>query len=733
MAEKYCEHGLYSAAAFTGSISGTTLTVSAIASGALNVGAVIGGGTVSANTYITALGTGTGGTGTYTVSNSQTVASASLTGFGAVPLATPTWGVAQEGDGAVNGAATPATVTIDFTGASAAAGNTLSVMGAVLTCVAAGATTNQFNAGSGATLVANLVTAINRTTNTSTIAAQATGWSTPKVQDAVFARANPGNSSQLQIMTRAGSAQYNSSTVAQSGFTSMPGAGPFAFSGGASGSWGWLFNLMNTIWPSAIVAGGYGLWANGKTLAGVVSAGDEVKVRSNRTVHSWTTSSVNPAMPDYGSRAAPVRFRVDNGTTWPADGSTPQLVVSINHVGANQSFKWQLTSNLSFFEVVADRYNSTTYGLVFQDSTSNAVATLGAFVIGGSPGKVEGLSLEATNANPTTVNLQFRGHTSGSGAAERTVFSRCRSKCGKDNSALLAADAGANSNSYGVAIDCDFDATGSTLVSPGAVALPNVTGTVFWDFIGCKFTGFVVGSDLLSAYSGTCIPALSFDSCNFGNVTKRGPYLPTVARQIHAPALGYVTVVNRDGKRDFMTDIVHGHAEWSSSRSLPTLNALLDDAAATPWSVLAIPATQSINIGAVDPFNLPRFSKRNTLGDGARTITLRFAAETSIGATKRDVSILVQYTDTSGNTQTVDTWDALASALDTDTSTWSLMAGSQVTWDNGGTIYHDRKKIEVTTPTAVKDDTEILVTARLHTPVANTGKTYIVCPEFGVA
>jgi uncharacterized protein DUF3383 len=69
------------AAAFTGSITATTLTVSAVSSGALAVGQVIAGAGVTAGTYITALGTGTGGTGTYAVSDSQSVGSEGMTSF----------------------------------------------------------------------------------------------------------------------------------------------------------------------------------------------------------------------------------------------------------------------------------------------------------------------------------------------------------------------------------------------------------------------------------------------------------------------------------------------------------------------------------------------------------------------------------------------------------------------------------------------------------------------------
>lgn len=70
--------------AFTGSISTTTLTVSAITVGSVRLGEVVSGTGVTAGTTVTALGTGTGGAGTYTVSVSQTVASTALTQPGRV-------------------------------------------------------------------------------------------------------------------------------------------------------------------------------------------------------------------------------------------------------------------------------------------------------------------------------------------------------------------------------------------------------------------------------------------------------------------------------------------------------------------------------------------------------------------------------------------------------------------------------------------------------------------------
>jgi hypothetical protein len=66
-------------ATFTGSISGTTLTVTAVTGGTIGIGQVISGTGVTVGTSITALVSGTGSTGTYTVSASQTVSSTTIT------------------------------------------------------------------------------------------------------------------------------------------------------------------------------------------------------------------------------------------------------------------------------------------------------------------------------------------------------------------------------------------------------------------------------------------------------------------------------------------------------------------------------------------------------------------------------------------------------------------------------------------------------------------------------
>ena len=64
---------------FTASISGTTMTVTSIATGSITIGQVLTGTGVTIGTTVTAYLSGSGGVGTYTVSASQSVSSTTIT------------------------------------------------------------------------------------------------------------------------------------------------------------------------------------------------------------------------------------------------------------------------------------------------------------------------------------------------------------------------------------------------------------------------------------------------------------------------------------------------------------------------------------------------------------------------------------------------------------------------------------------------------------------------------
>ena len=87
---------------FTASISGTTLTVSAVGSGALAIGQTIVGTGVPAGETITAYGTGAGNAGTYTLSATATVSSEAMTAASCtMPCARVVW-IGDSGTIAIN-------------------------------------------------------------------------------------------------------------------------------------------------------------------------------------------------------------------------------------------------------------------------------------------------------------------------------------------------------------------------------------------------------------------------------------------------------------------------------------------------------------------------------------------------------------------------------------------------------------------------------------------------------
>jgi hypothetical protein len=133
-------------ATVTGSIAGTTLTVTAVASGAIAIGQVLAGTSVTAGTTITALGTGTGGTGTYTVSTTQTTASTTITATNPA-----VYYDSVSGAFVINSGTTGTASTIGFgSGALATGLNLTQALGALISPGAAAATP--------ATFMANILT-----------------------------------------------------------------------------------------------------------------------------------------------------------------------------------------------------------------------------------------------------------------------------------------------------------------------------------------------------------------------------------------------------------------------------------------------------------------------------------------------------------------------------------------------------------------------------------------------
>lgn len=717
MATRYCEHGLYTSAVVTGTISGTTLTVTAVTSGVVCQGAAISGSGIAADTYITSAGAG-GGTGTYTISTSHTIASPiTITCSGGVPQSTPAWNVAQEGDGTTTGAATPATVSVDMSAWTFVSGSsTFSVLGCTALTISASANsaTNAQYSATYSTMLANIVAAINlATANAVNVPA---GWTATQVRNTVWARANGNN---LELMTRAGSASWNGLTVLS--FTNVTGSSAQTLSGGAGGAWGHaLTPTPYTYWPSAVTA--YGVFVQ-VVYAGTMAAGDIVKNRGGKTAYTYDINGPTHApAAGNGTRSAPVTIEMDDGTVWPADGATPVFTIRARP-GNTNSLTFSFT-NKAQIHYKGKRYSNGSYSFVVSHA-NNGVIT----IYPNAGAQISGFSFNAGTSYIRFSLPPTDNDTSGS------IFSMSNGRLIGQNSQTHWIWHG--NNSHGVELrDVEFDVTGSSLAGTGLLYLEHAASTLYLSFINCRFVGYIAGSRLLASSSAGLLGQVRFDGCDLGNISDRGPYLSTYAAlgRRFDQAAGCITAVGRTAtSRDFFIDSSLGHCEWNSTRSQPCCNALLDDGV-TKWSIRVTPTTQANSLGWNTPFRLPRISKINTLASGQRTFTVEFVAATAISPTKATVSMLVLYTDTNGSLRVLDTYDPAAGACDTSTATWTNESGGFVTYVNGSTVNHNKYKLTVTTPTGqdLPLNAEVGIVIRVHTSVANTTQTYFFDPEIGI-
>jgi hypothetical protein len=121
-------------AQFVGSISGTTLTVTLMNSGTITTGQQLFGVGVTAETIITATGTGSGGVGTYTINISQTVASSTMNSAAVASVMTASIGSGVQSFAVTNGGSNYISPIITFntpSGGVAATGTVTQVAGVI--------------------------------------------------------------------------------------------------------------------------------------------------------------------------------------------------------------------------------------------------------------------------------------------------------------------------------------------------------------------------------------------------------------------------------------------------------------------------------------------------------------------------------------------------------------------------------------------------------------------------
>lgn len=729
MSTRYVDHGCYGDFVGTGSISGTTLTISAVTSGQLGIGSELSGTGIAAGTVITALGTGLGGTGTYIVA-SQTVSSTTITGKYGQPLSVPyTWGVPQDGDGTASTPATAsATVSVDMSGWTFVSGSsTFSVTGCTAITIGAGATSgsNAQYSATYSTMLANIAAAINFCSSvTANIPA---GWTAGKVYNTVYARANGNN---LELMTRAGSASWN--TLVALSFTNVTGSSSQTWANGSGGAWGWLFNHRSTIWPGSVASGGYGVWAATVPTAGVMAAGDVVKVRSGKTITLASNTNVTWTMAAMGSATAPVRFDIDDSSVW-SDGTDPVLKITEAHT--SNTLKTWSHSQTTYAHIAAKQYSSGQRNLVLE-ATGNGPTVPVTSVQYGGPMLFENLDLycpgtpTASPGPQSSCMAQFFGNVPGT-VGIATIFKNCRIV--QPGQAPTSGQYGLIYHSYNSAVraeflNCQFVLTAPTTAWTHTIGPTNGGSAVRLLLDSCVFSGFVSGSRLISSSPGAYAlgQALLARNCSFGGITIFGPTFMALGSGDTDVGLTGLYVSSQYGNREFAIDRMGKmYAEWNASKGRPTLNAKLHDGV-TPWSIYATTTATAANIGRHSHVELPRIGKAipasYLLAEAARTFRLNFLLESNLSWTKQDISVLIDYIGTDDVPRTLDTYDAAAGALSTDaTSEWSATTWNGQTWNP--------KYFSVTTPVSVKAGTEVGIYVRIHTTCSADTRGVIIDPE----
>lgn len=155
-----------------------------------------------------------------------------------------------------------------------------------------------------------------------------------------------------------------------------------------------------------------------------------------------------------------------------------------------------------------------------------------------------------------------------------------------------------------------------------------------------------------------------------------------------------------------------------SDNNPPTLNATLETSDSAPWSYRVYPHTTSQSYPA--QINV---SKTWTQADAARTITQEILWPVTMAAPTKDVVYLViQYIDaTTGLPKTISTRDMAGGTLDTSTANWSA-----TTW---GVVTLAKYKLSVVTPTAIKQDTAVIVSLFVAPRSATVNDVLFVDPD----
>ena len=631
-------------------------------------------------------------------------------------LDTPAWGVPQEGDGtAKTVAAASGTASISFSAVPTS--GTFSVCGVTIS------TTGVLNAASVDAAANTLATNINATT---TAVAAGVSANLPQLRNLVYARGPSGGApaGTCQIMMRVGSASLdyaNNATclIATTANNVSSTATNHQFAGGSGGCWGWFWNETLLGVASSIAIGVYGPMSANALIAGSIANGDVVHIRAGALINFSSGTLPITAHRAYGVDSNPVEFRIDNGTQWTADaGLNKVLEIRLSHPSSGMSWAASLGNRAQTYLIL--RGQKYANGLRnFKFSFLSATTFNYSFTISVIGGLISFYCTEFYDAGTGTATngrlIIANNSASYNDIAHATVFNDCLfwSKRANDtfNRHMLES---VNYIARVIFRNCEFRHEDQTSPLSPVFNFNNSAAHIMLELYGCKFTGYLNGSQLIT--SGSLVPVTAVDTV-FGGISRPSAASLNSADLSWSAPIRSASCVTSKGKRDFYYENPQAILQWNSTANQPVLNAVGPDGT-TKLSIRVQPSTVASLVSKAKPVDLPRIAKVNSLGSSRLRVTLEFLVDSSLPVwTTEDVFFSASYETPAGTLISDSTETPLSNgvSLPASTSTWYPENGSAEPFFGAATYVKRKLVLETSQAVAAGSEVSIFVNVARNT------------------
>ena len=426
----------------------------------------------------------------------------------------------------------------------------------------------------------------------------------------------------------------------------------------------------------AASAGAVGAWNNINVFMGTapaygtLAAGDVVTIRSKDASNNNIVFTLS-ASANYGSASAtsglPIIWTIDDGSVWPSISGTLTFVApghESHSLISNNVFNASPDNNLIFTTSYASYgpgYNVPLVNFI-GCVTRNIVVDTG--VVNATNQAVVSFGGVSAHYSPKFKNIRNWGDTGyfqrGGWVTHTTLFDPL--------------------------IELTYAQTNYPLIT-GAI---NTGGNSFRIF----------GGEIYGAGATENVPLFQRAQCGdsnglFNTKFPRGMVLSNSG--LFQYDSGHLSAVGADGVHGAMYIDYVCKYDSRSDGYYPTREATLETGAAWSYKFYSYRASK------FRPANVV-LAKLYSLADDIRTVRVDFLWPETLAAPTQDVvSISVAYTDaTTGGRKTLSTYRASGGVVEVSTATWSATTY--------GSVAFSKRKLEITTPTAVKKDTDILVT-----------------------